>query len=100
MNNLKRRGFLQSLAILTTATAFPNNIPAIGSPVVTACTAGGSRFKISLNAYLFNEPLRSGKTNLEAVIEFCAAQNFDAIDLTGYYFPVTRKYLAMIIFFS
>lgn len=87
MNNLKRRGFLQSLAILTTATAFPNNMPAVAPPVDTACSAGDSRFKISLNAYSFNEPLTSGKTNLEAVMEFCATQNFDAIDLTGYYFP-------------
>jgi sugar phosphate isomerase/epimerase len=46
-----------------------------------------SRFKISLNAYSFNAPLMSGKTNLEEVVEFCAAQGFDALDPTGYYFP-------------
>ena len=46
-----------------------------------------NRFKISLNAYSFNAPLTNGKTNLEQVIEFCAAQGFDAVDLTGYYFP-------------
>ena len=49
--------------------------------------ASHNRFKISLNAYSFNEPLRSGKTNLDAVLEFCARENFDAVDLTGYYFP-------------
>ena len=27
------------------------------------------------------------KTNLEEVVEFCAAQGFDALDPTGYYFP-------------
>ena len=49
--------------------------------------ANHNRFKISLNAYSFNEPLRGGKTNLDAVLEFCARENFDAVDLTGYYFP-------------
>ena len=46
-----------------------------------------NRFKLSLNAYSFNAPLRSGKTNLNEVIEFCASAGFDAVDLTGYYFP-------------
>jgi sugar phosphate isomerase/epimerase len=49
--------------------------------------SSNNRFKISLNAYSFNAPLRSGKTTLNDVIEFCAAQGFDAADLTGYYFP-------------
>ena len=46
-----------------------------------------SPLKISLNAYSFNDPLKSGKIDLEGVLDFCAAQNFDAADLTGYYFP-------------
>ncbi|MBD0289397.1 MAG: sugar phosphate isomerase/epimerase [Flavisolibacter sp.] len=29
----------------------------------------------------------SWKTTLPEVLEFCAAQGFDAVDLTGYYFP-------------
>jgi sugar phosphate isomerase/epimerase len=49
--------------------------------------SSNNRFKISLNAYSFNALLRSGKTTLNDVIEFCAAQGFDAADLTGYYFP-------------
>lgn len=46
-----------------------------------------SHLKISLNAYSFNDPLKRGKTNLEGLLDFCAQQNFDAVDLTGYYFP-------------
>ncbi len=46
-----------------------------------------NRFKISLNAYSFNALLTKGATNLDAVMDFCARENFDAIDLTGYYFP-------------
>lgn len=47
----------------------------------------GNRFKISLNAYSFNALLTAKKTDLDALIEFCAREGFDAIDATGYYFP-------------
>lgn len=46
-----------------------------------------NRFKISLNAYSFNKQLVDKKTDLEALIDFCAREGFDAIDMTGYYFP-------------
>ncbi len=47
----------------------------------------GHKFKISLNVYSFNTPLREGDIELKEVLEFCARYNFDAIDPTGYYFP-------------
>lgn len=47
----------------------------------------GNRFKISLNAYSFHAPLSAKKTTLEDVMDFCVREGFDAIDLTGYYFP-------------
>ncbi|TAJ52406.1 MAG: sugar phosphate isomerase/epimerase [Chitinophagaceae bacterium] len=49
--------------------------------------AADNRFKISLNAYSFNAPLMAKKTTLDDVMEFCAKEGFDAIDITGYYFP-------------
>lgn len=49
--------------------------------------ARGSKLRVSLNAYSFNDPLRSGKMNLDDLLDFCADNNFDAVDLTGYYFP-------------
>ncbi|NCI45633.1 sugar phosphate isomerase/epimerase family protein [Sediminibacterium soli] len=83
---LQRRHFIRSAATASAAAAFGN--------LVFARDAAGStlpndanRFKISLNAYSFNELLRSGKTDLEKLIAFCAREGFDAIDLTGYYFP-------------
>lgn len=54
---------------------------------------GGPRLKISLNAYSFNKMLSehlkgTGKgMSLFGLVDFCAEQNFDAIDPTGYYFP-------------
>lgn len=47
----------------------------------------GGNLKISLNAYSFNEPLSKGEMDLGDLLEFCAKYRFDAVDLTGYYFP-------------
>src|SRR4051812_37599132 len=55
--------------------------------------AGGPRLKTSLNAYSFNKALvdhlkGAGKgMSLFELLDFCAEQDFDAIDPTGYYFP-------------
>ena len=43
--------------------------------------------KLSLNAYSFNRPLREGSMTINELIDFCAETGFDAVDLTGYYFP-------------
>lgn len=83
MKALERRKFLQTSIALSALplTRFS------GKEISTGSEAANNRFKISLNAYSFNAPLRSGKITLKEVIEFCAAQSFDAADLTGYYFP-------------
>jgi sugar phosphate isomerase/epimerase len=47
---------------------------------------GGPKIGISLNAYSFNDALRGGRLTLDELLEFCAKLNFDAVDLTGYYF--------------
>ena len=46
----------------------------------------GTRYRIALNAYSFNAPLRDGKMNLEDVVRYCAQHSIDALDATGYYF--------------
>ena len=84
MAALERRKFLQS-SIALSALPFAG-FPGMATPSRIVDTIN-NRFKISLNAYSFNAPLRSGKTTLRDMIEFCAAQGFDAADLTGYYFP-------------
>lgn len=50
-------------------------------------TLKGRRLKTSLNAFSFNDPLLAGKMNLDELIDFCVEQQFDAVDITGYYFP-------------
>jgi len=83
-----RRRFLQSLAALpaaTTAGLLSTNVQA--QTISASPDVAGSKLKISLNAYSFNEPLMKGSMNLHNMLEFCAEKGFDAVDLTGYYFP-------------
>lgn len=83
MSQLERRKFIQTSLGLS---ALP--MAGLASwPQAPIDTAASSRFKLSLNAYSFNTPLRSGKITLGDVLEFCAEQNFAAADLTAYYFP-------------
>lgn len=48
---------------------------------------GGSYVKTSLNAYSFNEQMTQKGMTLFELLNFAAQNNFDAVDLTGYYFP-------------
>lgn len=87
MGHVHRRNFLRGAATAGIIAA-SGSASAIASVARQENNAGQqNRFKLSLNAYSFNEPLRSGKTDLFKVMEFCAREGFDAIDLTGYYFP-------------
>ena len=81
MSTLARRKFFQTSIGLSL-------FPAVGSSTIfRAKESFDSRFKLSLNAYSFNAPLRTGKVSLHDVVEFCSVQGFEAADLTGYYFP-------------
>jgi sugar phosphate isomerase/epimerase len=48
---------------------------------------GASKLKLSLNAYSFNVPLQAKTMDIDGLLEFCARTGFDAVDITGYYFP-------------
>lgn len=85
-NILQRRRFLQTLIALPAATtAIILNDNAKGYAQTTTPKAG-TRLKVSLNAFSFNDPLTKSKMNIDELLEFTAATGFDAIDLTGYYF--------------
>jgi sugar phosphate isomerase/epimerase len=87
LNRLTRRNFTKSLAI--------GGICTVGLPFVAGygktkshnerTTAG--RLKISLNAFSFDKLLREGSMTIFDLLDFCAGAGFDAVDLTGYYFP-------------
>ncbi|MGZ8559508.1 MAG: sugar phosphate isomerase/epimerase family protein, partial [Chitinophagaceae bacterium] len=82
-NQLHRRKFLTSM---------------IGLPIIaSACSASKSSsasklprisngLKTALNAYSFNAPLMDGSMTISDMLDFCAANAFEGVDITGYYF--------------
>lgn len=92
---LTRREFLScaSLSALSAAcgSGFINGLAARAASLIRRM--GGARLKTSLNVYSFSKPLfdqiqgRGKGMSLLEVLDYCAEQNFDAIDPTGYFFP-------------
>jgi len=83
---MQRRRFLtHSLAAvaLSSAAAMPSPALALGG----VKRRQGTRIKLGLNAYSFNQQLRSGEMSMDEVIDFCAEYEIDGVDMTGYYFP-------------
>ena len=82
----KRRDILKSLAIspllLSSRSIFSN--PLLETKTLNAKTS--AKVKFSVNAYTFNNLLRSGKMDFYDMMEFAANLGLDAVDLTGYYF--------------
>jgi len=84
---MHRRRFL-SAALGTTALAVA------GTPFAGRAAAQGrvsrsvgTRVRLGLNAYSFNEPLRAGTMTLDDVVDYCAQHGLDGLDATAYYFP-------------
>lgn len=83
---MDRRNFLKAIATgsLAGPAAFTMRH---GIAYAKAAVDPGPKLKLSLNAYSFNSLLRSGDMDLDGLLDFCARYDFDAVDLTGYYFP-------------
>lgn len=82
----KRRDVLKSFAIapllLSSSGLFSNSL--FTNPLSKPKKA--SKVKFSVNAYTFNEQLRSGEMDFYDMMDFAANLGLDAVDLTGYYF--------------
>jgi sugar phosphate isomerase/epimerase len=81
-SSFSRRRFLA----LAAASASPLTL-APASALSPIARTGGAHFQPTLNAYSFLEPLTAGQMDLFDVCNFCAQQNMEAVDLTGYFFP-------------
>lgn len=94
-NKFNRRDFIKSASLL------PLCATGIGLGTISAIEpikrVGGSALKVSCNAYSFAKLLNNqlhgrGKgISLFDLADFCAKQNFDGFDPTGYYFPGYEK---------
>ncbi|MBI1345928.1 TIM barrel protein [bacterium] len=99
-SGFSRRDFLQASLATAVLGAMGHRASAANPP-----QRPGTPFcKLSLAAYSFNRVLPkawtaeerdAAKFTLEGFIDFCAAQNLDACELTAYYFPkeITTDYL-------
>ena len=89
---ISRRNFLNHAALLP-AAALGVNFGGVASAQSPIKRAGGAKLKTSLNAYSFNKMLndnikgRGKGISLLELLDYCAEQNFDGIDPTGYFFP-------------
>jgi len=83
-----RREFARSTALAGVAT-FGMPLIAVNKYADVKQSAGKNQecLKISLNAFSFDKPLRSGEMSLDDVLDFCAKTGIEGVDLTGYYFP-------------
>jgi sugar phosphate isomerase/epimerase len=91
---LDRRDFLRRASAVPLGAAVGVGLGAGAAVAETPIKrAGGPKLKLSLNAYSFSKLLndhikgRGKGMTLFELLDYCAEQNFDAIDPTGYFFP-------------
>lgn len=89
-----RRHFIRTATLLPlAAAAFPAAAFRAAAGIAPVRRAGGPRLKTALNAYSFLELLNARAADpakgidLLEVCEFCAKHDFDAVDVTAYFFP-------------
>jgi len=83
-----RRKFLSNSLAVSAGVAAMASVP--GSAFAkeqTVAREPGVKLKLGLNAYSFNGQLNKGTMTLMDAVHFCAKQQVDALDPTGYYFP-------------
>jgi sugar phosphate isomerase/epimerase len=91
--NSHRRAFLKRASLLPLAVGAGLPWTICTADTLPIKRAGGPRLKTSLNAYSFLELLNANRKDkskgldLFGLCDFCAECNFDAVDLTAYFFP-------------
>lgn len=92
--SINRREMLRRSSLLPLGAGLGAVLGASGAPAQTPIKRGGGpKLKTSLNAYSFSKLLndsikgRGKGMTLFDLLDYCAEQNFDAVDPTGYFFP-------------
>ena len=84
---IRRRRFLSTALGTAALAAAGPDFAARARAQGRVSRPAGSRVRLGLNAYSFNEPLRAGAMTLDDLVDFCAQHGIDELDATGYYFP-------------
>ena len=88
-----RRAFLKRAVLLPTVAVSSLSFGRASAAAAPTRRVGGSHLRPSLNAYSFSDLLNarikdpSKGLDLFQVCDFCARHDFEAVDLTGYFFP-------------
>ena len=82
---LHRRKFLGSVIALPAVFSTTSN-PQPGKAQMSVQRNPTNGLKTSLNAFSFNDPLMKGSMTISDMLDFCAAEGFEGVDITGYYF--------------
>ena len=89
-----RRNFLKAASVFgACAAGLMPSLPSIALAQEPIKRVGKSSLKVSLNAYSFSKLLndqikkRGPGISLLDLLDFCAKNEFDALDPTGYFFP-------------
>jgi sugar phosphate isomerase/epimerase len=92
--DLSRRDFLERAALVPLGAGVGVGLGGAAAVAQTPIKrAGGAKLELSLNAYSFSKALtdhikgRGKGMTLFDLLDYCAEQDFDAIDPTGYFFP-------------
>ena len=91
-HRIHRREFFKRVSALSIAVTGLGGAASFAE-IAPVKRTGTPRFKLSLNAYSFDRDLDTRKPRREDGIDlmwlanFCAENNFDALDAPGYYFP-------------
>ena len=75
---ITRRGVIRS-------TIAGGTLPGFAQPQIARLP--GTRIRIALNSYSFNQPLSDGSMILSDVVRYCAQHGIGGLDATGHYFP-------------
>jgi sugar phosphate isomerase/epimerase len=100
MSPISRRNFLKSSALTGLMGASTGFLTPSLEAIEPIKRSGPARFRLSVVAYSFRELFNSKdpakKIDLFQFIDFAAANGFDGVEITQYYFPkdVTPEYLA------
>src|SRR5437762_10993873 len=88
-----RRDVFKAASVMAITAGLPALMTAPAEAVEPIKRVGGPALKISLNAYSFSKLLndqikhRGPGISLLDLLDFCAKNEFDGLDPTGYFFP-------------
>jgi len=88
IRSLKRRDFTRTITMAGIGSVVtPVIVKGQKSDYKSSGQFSPEKFRLSLNAYSFDKPLRAGTFTISDMLDFCSETGFDGVDLTGYYFP-------------